>query len=203
MTYSVHKKLFDGIFCTHTTLYWLIFYLISTRACSSGDLFCTHPSSWWHTLYWGNVLMVYFVHIPPHVDFNSISTSSSYLVCTQGNFTAYFVYLLLDELNFLWLIFYGLHVYIPLGDLFCSYTYILLVTSSVLLELFDGFVFTHISPMLTYFLYLPPVYDQVCTVMTFKVYFVYFLQLGELISRDILRLRDRTSGDLICTHTSS
>ena len=102
------------ILCTHTTQYWPIFYLISTRACTSGDLFCTHSSSWWHTLYWGNVLMVYFVHIPPHVDLNSISTSSSYLVSTLGNFTAYFVYLLLDELNFLWVIFYGLHVYVAL-----------------------------------------------------------------------------------------
>ncbi len=119
VTYSVHKKLFDGIFCTHTTEYWPIFYLISTRACTSDDLFFTHISSWWHTMY---VLMVYFVHIPPHVDLNSISTSCSYLVCTLGNFTAYFVYLLLDELNFFdgfvcthtsscWPIFYIYHLF--------------------------------------------------------------------------------------------
>ena len=142
VTYSVHKKLFDVIFCTHTTQYWPIFYLISTRTCTSGDLFCTHPSSWWYTLYWGNVLMVYFVHIAPHVDINSISTSSSYLVCTLGNFTVYFVYLPLDELNFLWVTFYGIHVYVAYFERYFKttwpysrwpnlYTYLLLVTYSV------------------------------------------------------------------------
>ena len=35
--------------------------------------------------------MVYFVHIPPHVDINSISTTSC-LVCTLRNLTAYFAY---------------------------------------------------------------------------------------------------------------
>ena len=159
---------------------------------------CAHPSPWWHTLYWGNVLMVYFVHIPPHVDPNSISTSSSYLLCTLGNFTAYFVYLLLDEHNFLWVIFLAymctllrwsiLFINIhPLSDLFCAH------------RNFDGFVCPCWPIFCIYHLFM----TRFCTVMTFKVYFVYFLKLGELISRDILRLRDRPSGDLICTHTSS
>ena len=140
--------------------------------------------------------MVYSVHIPPHVDLNFISTSYC-LVCTLQNFTAYFVYFLFfGEImgDFLWLTCAYSFV-----DLFCTYTSwwgrILYIRKILMYDSVN--IPPHFLCILSHVHYL------VCTLVIFMAYFVYFLLLGELILRDILWRRARTSGDLFCTYTSS
>ena len=162
--YSVHIPPLDDLFCTHTSSWWPILYirnflkaysvhipshiwLFSKRhlylwcfmsTCAPGDLFCTHTTSWWPILYTWWFFMVPSVHIPPHVDLNSVS-AKSYLVCILRNFTDYFVYLLfLGELIFVWVIFHGLHVHVPLF-LPILYIYILMVTYTLYKENFNVF----------------------------------------------------------------
>ena len=158
----------------------------SVHVPSVGDLFCTHGNFWWFNLY------TYL----NHVDLNSISTTSC-LVCTLGNFTAYFVYFLfLGELMgfFLWLTRACSSV-----DLFCIYTSwwcrILYIRKILLYD--------SVNIPRHFLCILPHVDDLVYTLVIFMAYFVYFLLLGELILRDILWLRARTFGDLFCTRTSS
>ena len=90
--------------------------------------------------------MVNSVHIPPYVDLNSISTTSC-LVCTLRNFTAYFVYLLfLCELIFIWVIFYGMFLCWPI-----LYIYILMVTYFLYKENFNVLFCKHTSSFFMYF----------------------------------------------------
>ena len=85
------------------------------------------------------------------------------------------------------------------SDLICP----ILGTYSLYKENFNVLFCKHTSSFFMYSQLVPHVHDLVCTLVIFMVYFVYFLLLDEIILRDILWLRARTSGDLFCTGTSS
>ena len=147
------KGFFKGLFCTHTFACFTIFYkdhlfnfvylllgelkfmwcFMSTY--TPGDLFCTHTSSWWTILYTWSFLRVYSIHLPPYVDLNSISTTSC-LVYTLRNFTAYFVYFF----SLLSLSLFGCYFMAYMCMFLCcpiQYIYILMVTYSLYKENFN------------------------------------------------------------------
>ena len=87
ITYSVHKDVYEMIFCTRT---FFIFDLFCTSTTCSW--LCTlvnlgpslmslsvriHPAGWL-ILYIRNFSTAYSVHIPPHVGINSVRTTSSW-----------------------------------------------------------------------------------------------------------------------------
>ena len=130
MAYFVYLLLVGGLIFT---------FVLATCARTSGDLFSTH--------------------IPKPIDLFSINTTSSDEVCTLGNFTAYFVYLLfLGELIFIWLTCARFS-----GDLVC----------------------THTSSCLTYSLQVPPLHGLVFTpVILWRILFISF-SLGTLFTWEI------------------
>ena len=113
------------------------------------SLFCPHTSSYWSKFY------VPLLHV---------------LVCTRGNFTAYFVYLFLrGELIFTFYGYMCTYFWRPI-----VYTYLLFVNQSVRMEHFDGSFFIHTSPCLTYSIQELPLLDLVGILTNFMAYFVYF-----------------------------
>ena len=77
----------------------------------------------------------------------------------------------------------------------------ILVTSSLYKEYVNVLFREHTSSFFMNSPLVRHVHGLVCTLVIFMVYFVYFILLDEIILRDILWLRARTSGDLFCTYT--
>ena len=101
-------------------------------------------------MYISNVLTAFSVHILPHVDLNSSSTTFTDLVCILVTFMAYFVYIYLSSLTL------SLHVNVPL------------VTHSV-----------YIPRKCWSKSYVPPLHYLVNTLVIWIDYFVHFLLVGE------------------------
>ena len=83
------------------------------RARTSGDLFCTHTSTRWLILYIWNFLMAFCINTFPHVEVPPLHGFVYILL----PFIACFVYLLLLNELFIWVIFKFGH---SSGDLFCT-----------------------------------------------------------------------------------
>ena len=147
VNYSVHQKLFDGIFYTHTSQHCPIFYVQPLH-----DLVCIVLAFVAYFVYfllgelrdilWLHLhvtLVTYSVHNEflytyfPMFDLFSISTTSSLPNLYNLTFMVYFVYLLLlGELIFTWEIFNIYTCMYLWWPILC--TYLFLVTYSVLKE---------------------------------------------------------------------
>ena len=91
--------------------------------------------------------MFYSIHLPPHVDLNSISTRSC-LVCTLRNFTAYFVYFLFfgELMGYFLMTYTCMFLCWPI-----LYIYILMVSYSLYKENFNVRFCKHTSSFFMYF----------------------------------------------------
>ena len=142
---------------------------------------CTCMYLWSPKLYIRNVLTAFSVHIHPHVDLNSLSTTFS----RPGVHTSDF---------------YGLfYMYVPpfaelifTRDILWQHVHVPLVTHSV-----------YIPRKCWFKSYVLPLHYLVGTlVILWTILFIFFSWWANLYLRNILWPCARTSDDLFCTHTS-
>ena len=145
-------------------------YFMATWLPTSDDLFCAHTLSCWPILYMNKFLMAYSVHIPPMLtyffyvppihDLNPISTTSSWISLYTSNF-----YCLICSLSSPWWAnLYLRDILWPCArisaDRFCRLT-----------------LYTY-PPILTDFMYVPPIHDFGQKIRLYTILYIYFSLVG-------------------------
>ena len=154
---SLYTSQFYVLFCIFTSPWWAYHYMgdISCITCArySGDLFCTHTFSFvtYSELFDG----LFWTHIP-HVDIFSISTYYLFYIDFYGLICLFFSP---------WRPYIYLRYFMTWTYLWCPilYTYLMFVTYSSHIELFEFWFCVETSPCFTYFLQVLPLNDLVCT----------------------------------------